>query len=673
MSFWLKKNNCAAISSNYHLFIFHKFTIRRTSILLKYHFFIFTLLFVFNNCLYSYDNLKVPSKYSIKSISNDQNVQSKNKKFSDNSKQVLVKNLALKKYKFENNFNKIDKNSNVNHNLKFSDKKIKRIKRRALNQLNDSNIDKFLNENNDTDFQNYTGLFQNWLKDSIKANDENFENIDTLTTKDSLSMAIFMTILYFVVFLTGVTGNVGTCIVILRNKYMRTATNYYLFSLAVSDLTLLVFGLPQDLYLLWRPYPYIFGEVFCILRGLTCEASSNASILTITAFTIERYLAICYPLKAHTMSKLNRVVKLVFLIWIASALFALPLALQFGIKLEKVELSLPESALCTIKNPIVYSFEISTFFFFVIPLCLLTVLYIKIGIQLRRSEKCITRQNLNTNYHQGNLSPNESLLLATVNAPPSSPSSFNISPNENDSKNIQNSKKYKNFFRIIRRYFNTVFKLNDDKKKNYFKKENVFYLDKIKNKTVDSNSFYNKKITENDESMKKKFDSLNDEIHSLEIEKFNDSNNNFKENKFIVTVEKTDTLECNLKLKNSSQNLEDDKDDFIDSEEKKCMIDQKDINLSKVNDKKIIENIADKKKQLKKMNLFGTSDSTSSNGLNKKNLPFKKNTTLNSQDSNVSLTFKKRNWKFFENRSHSTRTIYHSSSSRRAVVKMLGM
>lgn len=33
---------------------------------------------------------------------------------------------------------------------------------------------------------------------------------------------------------------------------MHTATNYYLFSLAVSDLLLLVLGIPQELFSLWQ-------------------------------------------------------------------------------------------------------------------------------------------------------------------------------------------------------------------------------------------------------------------------------------------------------------------------------------------------------------------------------------------------------------------------------------
>ncbi len=149
--------------------------------------------------------------------------------------------------------------------------------------------------------------------------------------RDPLTTVIPMTVVYALILLTGVIGNVCTCVVIARNKYMHTATNYYLFSLAVSDLLLLILGLPQELYLLWQKYPYVFGESVCILRGLTSEISTNASILTITAFTVERYVAICHPLKAHTMSQLPRAIKTILVIWVFSAFCAIPVAYQFGI------------------------------------------------------------------------------------------------------------------------------------------------------------------------------------------------------------------------------------------------------------------------------------------------------------------------------------------------------
>lgn len=58
----------------------------------------------------------------------------------------------------------------------------------------------------------------------------------------SLSKQIFIGILYSMILCTGVFGNIATCIVIARKRYMHTRTNCYLFSLAVSDLLLLVCG-----------------------------------------------------------------------------------------------------------------------------------------------------------------------------------------------------------------------------------------------------------------------------------------------------------------------------------------------------------------------------------------------------------------------------------------------
>lgn len=57
-----------------------------------------------------------------------------------------------------------------------------------------------------------------------------------------LSLVIPLTIAYVLIFVAGVFGNVATCTVIVRNASMQTATNYYLFSLAISDLTLLILG-----------------------------------------------------------------------------------------------------------------------------------------------------------------------------------------------------------------------------------------------------------------------------------------------------------------------------------------------------------------------------------------------------------------------------------------------
>ncbi|XP_029047035.1 pyrokinin-1 receptor-like [Osmia bicornis bicornis] len=228
--------------------------------------------------------------------------------------------------------------------------------------------------------QEYIQDITNFYNETV---DDYIEYPVSYPRRDSLYIVVPVTIIYASIFVTGTIGNISTCIVIARNKSMHTATNYYLFSLAVSDLLLLVSGLPAEIFLVWCKYPYIFGEGFCVLRGLAAETSTNATVLTITAFTVERYVAICHPFLSQTMSKLSRAVKLILVIWLVALSFALPQALQFGVIQHQLD---PNLVMCTMKRILLqHSFELSTFLFFVVPMSLITVLYALIGLKLRKS------------------------------------------------------------------------------------------------------------------------------------------------------------------------------------------------------------------------------------------------------------------------------------------------
>ncbi|XP_046666090.1 neuropeptides capa receptor-like [Homalodisca vitripennis] len=207
----------------------------------------------------------------------------------------------------------------------------------------------------------------------------------------SLTVVIPVTVVYTTIFISGVIGNLATCLVIVSNASLHTATNYYLFSLAVSDITLLLLGLPNDLSVFWQQYPWQLGEPICKLRALVSEMTSYTSVMTIVAFSMERYLAICHPLLSYTMSGLSRAVRIITVLWSLSFFSALPFAI-----LTKVDYItyppgsdeiLEESAFCALLEeniphnlPI---YEISFFIFFVLPLCILLVLYTKIGLRIR--------------------------------------------------------------------------------------------------------------------------------------------------------------------------------------------------------------------------------------------------------------------------------------------------
>ena len=58
-----------------------------------------------------------------------------------------------------------------------------------------------------------------------------------------LLFVICMSSVYILIFICGIMGNISTCYVIIYNNCMHTTTNYYLFSLAISDVLSLLTGM----------------------------------------------------------------------------------------------------------------------------------------------------------------------------------------------------------------------------------------------------------------------------------------------------------------------------------------------------------------------------------------------------------------------------------------------
>jgi len=152
-------------------------------------------------------------------------------------------------------------------------------------------------------------------------------------------------------------------------------------------------GLPPELYTIWEAYPWRFGEPYCLFKTFLTEVMSSASVLTIMAFTIERFVAICHPLWAQTVSNPSRAVKAVFVIWLVASLTALPYPINTRafhyLHHPLTGVPIADSLVCNIPHHwmphMKYVIQASTGFLFVLPMCLMTVLYISIALAIRRS------------------------------------------------------------------------------------------------------------------------------------------------------------------------------------------------------------------------------------------------------------------------------------------------
>ncbi|XP_026864385.2 growth hormone secretagogue receptor a isoform X2 [Electrophorus electricus] len=144
---------------------------------------------------------------------------------------------------------------------------------------------------------------------------------------------IGVTVTCVVFFLAGVSGNLMTILVVTKYKDMRTTTNLYLSSMAFSDL-LIFLCMPLDLYRIWRYRPWNFGNALCKLFQFISECCTYSTILNITALSVERYFAICFPLRAKVVVTKGRVRGVILFLWTLSFVSAGPVVVLVGVEHE---------------------------------------------------------------------------------------------------------------------------------------------------------------------------------------------------------------------------------------------------------------------------------------------------------------------------------------------------
>ncbi|XP_041480623.1 growth hormone secretagogue receptor type 1-like isoform X1 [Lytechinus variegatus] len=212
-------------------------------------------------------------------------------------------------------------------------------------------------------------------------------------------------ILTLVIF--GFFGNLFTIIVILRNRVLQS-TSHYLVSLALSDMLLLVLTGPTEILVELKYWPWTYTKFFCHARFFLIEFCLFTTVLHITAFTIERYVAICHPIKAKAFISTSRAIKFIIAIWILSFIISIPLALSYH--LIQACVGIEESTVCQttdeMESRVNHFYIFSATFLFLLPMTLIIVLYsliarvlfgVNIKVPMRRSSstKCRTRVNGN--------------------------------------------------------------------------------------------------------------------------------------------------------------------------------------------------------------------------------------------------------------------------------------
>lgn len=128
---------------------------------------------------------------------------------------------------------------------------------------------------------------------------------------------------YILIIVAAICGNLLVCLAISLNQRMRKTTNYFIFSLAISDLMTASFSMPFDVQALLQPLGWNNGEFACNFWAFIYLIAAPTSILNLMAVSMDRYQAISSPLRYYDKMRPKRALAIIATIWLYSLMFTI--------------------------------------------------------------------------------------------------------------------------------------------------------------------------------------------------------------------------------------------------------------------------------------------------------------------------------------------------------------
>ncbi|ESO09015.1 hypothetical protein HELRODRAFT_133157, partial [Helobdella robusta] len=196
----------------------------------------------------------------------------------------------------------------------------------------------------------------------------------------------------------GILGNGLIILIILSKSTMLTLPNIFLLSVAIGDFLLVCVSPPLRsvayIYNDWR-----FGNTMCVLQEFIITLSQGVSIFTLTALAGDRFRAIVLPMRSLGWDSKKKTVVITIAIWILAFVFAFPDIMTSGIEVHSFydPTSSTNKTLTWCNTYHVFRYGstefnrytlvrriVNLFVYYIIPLTLVTSMYVAIAISLRK-------------------------------------------------------------------------------------------------------------------------------------------------------------------------------------------------------------------------------------------------------------------------------------------------
>ncbi|XP_027055385.1 neuropeptide SIFamide receptor-like [Pocillopora damicornis] len=148
-------------------------------------------------------------------------------------------------------------------------------------------------------------------------------------TADSALEVTAKALAYIFIFLVSFFGNIFLLVVIYKKKQLRRSINYFVFNMAVSDLfnplTIMTVKIVEIISgsSSWKvDRPWLLGNILCKLAYFLPDVSSVVSIGSLLLISIDRLIAVVFPLRAKLISSKVRLISILSTWFVAIAIHA---------------------------------------------------------------------------------------------------------------------------------------------------------------------------------------------------------------------------------------------------------------------------------------------------------------------------------------------------------------
>uniref|UniRef100_A0AAY4EE21 Opioid related nociceptin receptor 1 n=1 Tax=Denticeps clupeoides TaxID=299321 RepID=A0AAY4EE21_9TELE len=148
-----------------------------------------------------------------------------------------------------------------------------------------------------------------------------------------VGVKVAIAVVYMVVCVVGLIGNMLVIFVVIRYTKMKTATYIYIFNLALAD-SLVLATLPfQGTDVLLGFWP--FGLSLCKLVISIDYYNMFSSIFTLTVMSMDRYIAVCHPVRSLAVRVPSKAKVVNIGVWVLASAIGLPVMLMGQMEVEQ--------------------------------------------------------------------------------------------------------------------------------------------------------------------------------------------------------------------------------------------------------------------------------------------------------------------------------------------------